>query len=164
MGLPSSGKSTLAGALAEVLDRQGIQCCLLDGDVLRSGLCKDLGFSDDDRHENIRRAAEVAKLVSSLGVLVIAAFITPLSSHQHLVREVLKDQSLDFVYLDCSIETCIERDVKGLYAAALEGRLHGMSGVDAPFDVPELPGIIHLSTSQLRIEECVQRLLKVLLN
>lgn len=142
MGLSGSGKSTIAKELKRILEAKGIVTTLLDGDNLRFGLNNNLGFSDDDRIENIRRAAEVAKLFVNAGVCTICCFITPNKQAQETVVQLIPEGKLFAIYLSTSIEECEKRDVKGLYAKARAGEIKGFTGIDSAFDIPDF---IHLS-------------------
>jgi len=135
-GLPSSGKTTLAKALRDHCQSTGYQVVLLDGDELRSGLCADLGYSDADRSENLRRAAQLARLLAAQGQLVICAFVTPKEHHRALVRQILGN-AVRLVHIDCPLEVCISRDVKGLYAKAAAGQMAGMTGLQDDFETPQ---------------------------
>lgn len=134
-GLPSAGKTTLARALRQELRKGGHKVALLDGDDLRGGLCADLGFSDVERAENIRRAAEIAKLLRTQEFLVICAFITPKQKHRDLIRSILGDQ-VKLIHVDCPLAVCIDRDVKGLYGKAKASLMTGMTGVQDGFETP----------------------------
>jgi len=153
-GLPSAGKTTLAGALAEELRKQGHNVCLLDGDELRKGPCQDLGFSDEDRAENLRRAAQMALAHVEQGSTVVAAFVTPKDKHRALVRDILGDK-VRLIHVDCPLEVCMERDVKGLYAKARNGELQGLTGVQDPFERPKNADL-RVPTGQLPLEKCVE--------
>ena len=135
-GLSGAGKSTLANALIRDLRSRGRAVLALDGDELRGGLCAGLGFSDADRAENLRRAAEVAKLGSTSGQCVVASFITPLESHRQLVARILHRQNLSLILVDAPLAVCRERDTKGLYAQAGKGKVDQMTGLSSPFDAP----------------------------
>ncbi len=135
-GLSGSGKSTLAVALERRLHAEGFATHLLDGDNVRTGLNRDLGFSDADRAENIRRVAEVAKLFAAAGVVVIAAFITPLRAHRRLVREIVGAEDFLEIYVAASFEACAKRDPKGLYAKAKAGNVAQFTGRDSAFEPP----------------------------
>ena len=137
-GRPSAGKTTLANELKAQLDQCGVASCILDGDVLRNAISKDLGFSLEDRAENLRRAAEIAKIIASSGIVVIAAFVTPLLSHRELINSILKKSVVQFVYLECSHEECVKRDAKGLYEKAKSGGVAEMTGVTSPFEIPAI--------------------------
>jgi adenylylsulfate kinase len=134
-GLSGAGKSTLSKALQRGLNESGHQgVLLLDGDRLREGLCRGLGFSDEDRSENLRRAAEVARLGVENGLLVVAAFITPLETQRRMVESIVGRDSISLVFLDASLEVCRRRDVKGLYGRAAAGGVQKMTGLTSTFD------------------------------
>ncbi len=152
-GLSGAGKSTLAGHLITHLRAQHIPVLALDGDDLRAGLCHELGFSDHDRAENLRRAAETARLGSQSGLSVVASFITPMESHRKLVAEILGSFSLSFVHVSAPIEVCRARDVKGLYAGARSGKISQMTGISSGFEIPTGVGLT-LMTAQQNIETC----------
>lgn len=135
-GLSGAGKSTLADRLAAELRAGSVPVLALDGDRLRTGLCRELGFSDADRAENLRRAAAVARLALDSGLNVVASFITPAESHRRLVAETIGADRLSLIWIDAPVGLCRERDVKGLYAAATAGRIGQMTGVSAPFEPP----------------------------
>lgn len=161
-GLSGSGKSTLASALEERLHRAGILTVLLDGDNIRTGLNSNLGFSDADRGENIRRIAEVAKLFANTGVVTLTSFITPLRGFREMAREIIGEADFHPIYVKASFETCAKRDVKGLYAKAARGDLKQFTGKDSGFEEP-LPGeALVLDTEQYSIEECVEQILTTL--
>lgn len=141
-GLSGSGKSTLANALERRLRADGMLTFILDGDSLRTGLNRDLGFSDEDRAENIRRVAEVARLFLQAGIIVISAFITPNEQLRNTVRTIVDEEDLIEVYVRCSFEKCKERDVKGLYAKAAAGRVPQFTGHDSLFEEPTKPQLI----------------------
>ena len=136
-GLSGSGKSTLANALERKLAEQGFVTKILDGDNIRSGLNADLGFSDEDRQENIRRIAEVARLFLDSGIVVITSFITPKRELRGKAREIVGAEDCTPVYIEASFETCAERDVKGLYAKAASGGVQNFTGKDSSFEAPE---------------------------
>jgi adenylylsulfate kinase len=156
-GLSGSGKSTLANALERRLHDEGISTQLLDGDNLRSGLNSDLGFSDKDRRENIRRVAEVAKLFASASVVTIAAFICPRAELRVLARDIIGAKDFFEVYLECSFETCEARDVKGLYAKAKAGGVEQFTGRDSAFEPGVLPDLT-LNTNDLSEADAAQQL------
>lgn len=137
-GLSGAGKSTLAVAVAAALDRRGVRSCILDGDDLRAGLNRDLGFSPADRGENVRRIAEVARLFCQQGCVTIVAAISPYSAGRQLARRTHADAGCRFieVYMNTPVEACERRDAKGLYARSRAGDLVGLSGVDAPYEPP----------------------------
>ncbi|ROR13159.1 adenylylsulfate kinase [Erwinia sp. JUb26] len=136
-GLSGSGKSTVAGALEQVLHRLGVSTYLLDGDNVRHGLCRDLGFSDDDRRENIRRVGEVAKLMVDAGLLVLTAFISPHRAERDMVREMLGEGRFIEVFVDTPLAICEARDPKGLYKKARAGELRNFTGIDSVYEAPE---------------------------
>ena len=161
VGLSGSGKSTLARALENELHRLGKLTALLDGDNLRSGLNKNLGFSAEDRLENIRRAAETAKILASNGVITICSLISPTREVRSMAKEIIKDKYLD-VFIDCPLEICEQRDVKGLYAKARKGLIPDFTGVSAPFE-PATEAEIIVNTHKSTIEEGLSQLLKAIL-
>lgn len=138
-GLPASGKTTLARALAAELQQLGRQACVLDGDELRQGLCADLGLSDADRSENIRRAGEVARLMVRAGVTVCCAFVSPFRADRDRVRALFEPTTFTEIHLDTPLNECVRRDPKGLYARARSGALAGLTGWDAPYEAPLTP-------------------------
>lgn len=147
-GLSGSGKSTVAGALEQTLHQRGVSTYLLDGDNVRHGLCRDLGFSDDDRKENIRRVGEVAKLMVDAGLVVLSAFISPHRAERQMVREMLGEGCFIEVFVDTPLAICESRDPKGLYKKARAGKLHNFTGVDAVYEAPN-DAEIHLNGEQL---------------
>lgn len=154
-GLPSSGKTTLAKALIEWCREKGRPFLALDGDVLRSGMCADLGFSKEDRMENVRRASHMARLAMDSGLTVIVSLVTPLSEMRELVAGILPAERLQIVAVDCPLEECQRRDVKGLYARAAAGLMKGMTGVDDLFEGPK-EGEFRVPSSQVSVEACLQ--------
>jgi adenylylsulfate kinase len=158
-GLSGSGKSTLAHRLERELHGAGRLVKALDGDNVRTGLNKNLGFSDEDRLENIRRVAEVAKLFADCGVVVIASFITPNNELRRLARAIIGDDDLLEVYVRASYETCAARDPKGLYAKVKAGEVKQFTGKDSGFEEPDRPDLI-LDTEALDEDACLSLLLK----
>ncbi|MFH1602892.1 MAG: adenylyl-sulfate kinase, partial [Pseudomonadota bacterium] len=140
-GLSSSGKSTLANALEVELHAQGLHTYILDGDNVRQGLNRDLGFTDADRVENIRRIAEVAKLMMDAGLIVLAAFISPFRSEREMARELIGPDNFVEVYVNTPLEVCEQRDVKGLYKKARMGLIPNFTGVNSPYEIPSHPDI-----------------------
>lgn len=140
-GLSGSGKSTLAGVLEQTLHQQGISTYLLDGDNVRYGLCQDLGFSDGDRHENIRRVGEVAKLMMDAGLVVLTAFISPHRHERQIVRDMLPNGRFIEIFVDTPLAVCEQRDPKGLYQKARAGEIKNFTGIDSPYEAPEKPEI-----------------------
>jgi len=160
-GLSGSGKSTLANALEIELHHQGKKTFLLDGDVVRQGLNQDLGFSDEDRIENIRRIAHVAKLMMDAGLIVICAFISPFKAERRLARGLAGKNRFIEVYLNTPIAICEERDVKGLYQKARAGNLTNLSGIGSDYEIPENPEII-IDTSITTIAEAIEQIQKLI--
>ena len=155
-GLSGSGKSTLARAAETRLFADGVDVTVLDGDTLRAGLCKDLGFSEADRTENVRRAAEVARLLRDAGQVVIVALISPLRSDRDLARQIIGD-GFEEVFVDADLGTCEQRDPKGLYAAARAGKISGFTGIDAPYEAPATPAL-RLITGKDSVEAATKTL------
>jgi adenylylsulfate kinase len=153
-GLSGAGKSTLAQGLDQYLFQHGMRSFVLDGDNVRHGLCGDLGFSNDDRVENIRRVGEVAKLFLDAGVIVIAAFISPFKQERDRVRALVADRDFIEVYCECPLTVCERRDVKGLYKKARSGDIANFTGISSPYEVPESPEII-VNTHAQAIDECI---------
>jgi adenylylsulfate kinase len=164
-GLPASGKSTIASALEQVLVQKGIFSFRLDGDNIRHGLNKNLGFSRDDRAENIRRIGEVAKLFAESGCIAITAFISPYISDRKQNRELQVAAGLPFleVFVDAPLDVCEERDPKGQYKMARSGEIKGFTGVDDPYEPPMNPELI-LRTAEMSVEECVLACLDLLVS
>lgn len=160
-GLPSAGKSTLANALSKKLHSFGIMSYVLDGDNIRHRLNKDLGFTPEDRKENIRRIGEVAALFVDAGLIAMTAFISPYRKDRRLARALLKKDEFIEVYVKCQITECERRDPKGMYKKAREGQIREFSGISAPYEEPENPEIV-LDTARMPVQECVQRLLDYL--
>lgn len=161
-GLSGSGKSTIAIALERELHKRGLLCRILDGDNIRSGINNNLGFTEADRIENIRRIAEVSKLFVDTGIITIAAFISPSNDIREMAANIIgKDDFLE-VYVSTPIEECERRDVKGLYAKARRGEIKNFTGISAPFEAPSHPALT-LDTSALSLEESVNKLLELIL-
>jgi len=160
-GLSASGKSTIAVATEVALHKQGCHTYILDGDNVRHGLNKNLGFSPEDRNENIRRISEVAKLFTDCGIVNLIAFISPYLSDRLTARKLSGDRSFIEVFVDCPLEICEQRDPKGAYRKAREGIIKEFTGINAPYEKPHTPEI-HLRTDQLSVEECVQSIMSYL--
>jgi len=160
-GLSASGKSSVANAFARRLFERGNQVFVLDGDNVRHGLNKDLGFDEDGRKENIRRIGEVSKLFVENGQIVLTAFISPYREDRQVVRELVDAGEFIEVYVKCSVETCEKRDPKGLYKKARNAEISNFTGISAPYEEPENPEII-LDTELNSIEECVDQLTGIL--
>ncbi|MEH7094364.1 adenylyl-sulfate kinase [Neobacillus vireti] len=160
-GLSGSGKSTIANAVSSELYRQGINEYVLDGDNIRHGLNKDLGFSDYDRTENIRRIGEVAKLFVDSGAIVTTAFISPFRSDRDQVRELFEEGEFIEVYIDCPLEQCEARDPKKLYEKARRGEIKDFTGIDSPYEAPERPEIT-IRSDKLTVTEAVAQIFQYL--
>ena len=161
-GLPGSGKSTLAFDLEWRLIHCGRACFVLDGDNVRQGLNGDLGFTPDDRRENIRRVAEVARLMNDAGLIVISAFISPYDADRRMARAIVGEGRFVEAYLSANVETCERRDPKGLYARARSGQVSHFTGVSAPYEVPECPDIV-LATGEQSVSDCTDRMFAYLM-
>ena len=160
-GLSGSGKSTLAIALERELYQQGILCRILDGDNIRSGINNNLGFSETDRTENIRRIAEVSKLFVDCGIVTLAAFISPTNAIRQMAARIIGEPDFLEVYVSTPIEECEKRDVKGLYAKARRGEIKDFTGISSPFEAPENP-FISIDTSRQPLEESVKMLMNAI--
>jgi len=162
-GLSASGKSTIAVAFEQVLLQRGKHAYRLDGDNIRMGLNKNLGFSAEDRAENIRRIGEVAKLFADAGIITLTSFISPYRADRDNVRKLHEAAKLPFieVFVDCDINVAEQRDPKGLYKKARAGEIKGFTGIDDPYEAPSNPEL-HLKTHELSVEESVQALLDLL--
>lgn len=161
-GLSGSGKSTLAIALERELYKRGILCRILDGDNIRSGINNNLGFSEADRTENIRRIAEVSKLFVDCGIVTIAAFISPTNAIRSMAADIIGAEDFLEVYVSTPIEECEKRDVKGLYAKARRGEIKEFTGISSPFEVPE-NAFISIDTSKQPLEASVNTLMEAIL-
>ncbi|WP_026693479.1 adenylyl-sulfate kinase [Peribacillus kribbensis] len=162
-GLSGSGKSTIANAFSSFLFQEGISEYVLDGDNVRHGLNKDLGFSDEDRTENIRRIGEVAKLFVDSGKIVTTAFISPFRSDRDQVRSLFEEGEFIEVFVDCPIEECERRDPKKLYAKARRGEIKDFTGIDSPYEAPVKPEIT-IHSNSLSVEESVKQIAEDLKN
>jgi len=161
-GLSGSGKSTVANATEKMLHDMGLQTYILDGDNVRMGLNKDLGFSPSDRTENIRRITEVAKLFADSGSLVLTAFISPYREDREKAREIISSEDFIEVFVSADLSVCEERDPKGLYKKARAGEIKGFTGIDAPYEAPLNPELI-VETDKNNIEACAQIVIDYLL-
>jgi adenylylsulfate kinase len=161
-GLSGSGKTTLSDALEEELFKRGYKTYILDGDKIRDGLCKDLGFSEEDRTENIRRVGEVANLMRDSGLIVLSAFISPFEKDRQVVRQTIGADNLVRIFVDCPLEICEQRDVKGLYKKARTGEIKKFTGISSPFEIPEESELI-LKTAENSIEELIGMILEFIL-
>ncbi|ABB56969.1 adenylyl-sulfate kinase [Synechococcus elongatus] len=160
-GLSGSGKSTLAHAVEAQLFERGCRTFVLDGDNVRHGLCADLGFSDSDRQENIRRIGEVAKLFMEAGVITLAAFVSPFRADRDRVRALVADGEYIEVYCQASLDICEQRDVKGLYAKARAGQIPEFTGISSPYEAPEAAEL-QIDTGSRSLEDCVAQVLDYL--
>ncbi len=160
-GLSASGKSTLAHALEDYLHKQGIRTMVLDGDNIRRGLCKDLGFSDADREENIRRIGEVSKLLLDAGVFVMTAFISPFRKDRQIARDLVPSGDFIEIYCRASLDTCEERDPKGLYKKARAGEIPEFTGISSPYEEPEKPELV-VETGEMTIDESIETIVNYL--
>ncbi|HYD81573.1 MAG TPA: adenylyl-sulfate kinase [Paucimonas sp.] len=160
-GLSGSGKSTIAGLVEQRLAGMGMHTYLLDGDNIRQGLCRDLGFSAGDRVENIRRIGEVARLMVDAGLVTLTAFISPFRSDREMVRRLLPNGEFVEVFVDAPLEECERRDPKGLYRKARAGQLSDFTGIDSPYEAPLAPAI-HLETARHSAEACAAQVIDYL--
>jgi adenylylsulfate kinase len=160
-GLSGSGKSTLAHAVEEKLYQHKCRTYVLDGDNVRHGLCGDLGFSDEDRKENIRRIGNVAKLFLDAGTIVLTAFISPFHEDRKTVRNLVLPGDFLEIYCNAPLEVCEQRDVKGIYKKAREGLINDFTGISSPYEVPSNPEIT-VNTGEDSLEECVSQIMKLL--
>lgn len=159
-GLSGAGKSTIAHAVEERLHQLGCRTYVLDGDNVRHGLCGDLGFSIEDRHENIRRLGEVSKLFADAGVITLSAFISPLRADREKVRQLAGDDFIE-IYCNCPIEICEERDIKGLYKKARKGEIKDFTGISSPYEEPDQAEVV-IDTSRASIDMAVAQVLACL--
>jgi len=160
-GLSGSGKSTLAYALEYILHKNNIQTYVLDGDNIRQGLCKDLGFSAGDRTENIRRIGEVSRLFLDSGKIVLTAFISPFINDRKIVRELVNKDEFIEVFCDSPLDVCELRDPKGLYKKARSGEIPDFTGINSPYESPEYPELT-LKTNELSVQQCLEKLISYL--
>lgn len=162
-GLSGSGKSTVAMGVERELHKRGILCRILDGDNIRAGINNNLGFSEEDRKENIRRIAEIGKLFVHTGIVTLACFVSPTNDIRQLAREIIGEEDFKEVFVSTPIEECERRDVKGLYARARRGEVKNFTGISAPFEAPEHP-TLSIDTSRLSLEESVNAVISLILN
>ncbi|MEQ9402622.1 MAG: adenylyl-sulfate kinase [Cyclobacteriaceae bacterium] len=158
-GLSGSGKSTLASGLEAYFHKNGCNTFILDGDNIRSGLNKDLDFSEESRKENIRRIAEVAKLFLDAGVIVLTAFISPFKEDRAFAKELVGSDNFFEIHVDCPLEVCEKRDVKGLYKKARSGKIKHFTGIDSPFEIPTNPNLV-VDTMNTSLEFCLKQLVQ----
>ena len=161
-GLSGSGKSTLANAVNAALFNKGLSTYVLDGDNIRHGLCKDLGFSDSDREENIRRIGEVSKLFLDAGIIVLTAFVSPFRSDREKARRLVKENDFVEIYCAANLEVCEERDTKGLYAKARAGQIKDFTGISSPYEEPQKPEL-NVDTGLKGLDESVDDVISKLI-
>lgn len=162
-GLSGSGKSTIAIALEKELYAMGYHCYLLDGDNVRTGLCDNLGFSEEDRSENIRRIAEISKLFVDAGTICINAFVSPTIEMRQMARQIIGAENFVEVYINTPLEVCEQRDVKGLYKKARAGEIKNFTGIDAPYEAPLQPNV-EIETIKQSVENACQLIINQLVN
>lgn len=160
-GLSGSGKSTLAHSIEEKLHQINCRTYVFDGDNVRHGLCSDLGFSKEDRTENIRRISEMCNLFVDAGVIALTAFISPFKKDRAFVKKLLKENDCIEIYCDCPVEVCEQRDVKGLYKKAREGIIKEFTGISSPYEAPEKPDLV-LDTARQTLDHCVKAVIDLL--
>ena len=159
-GLSGSGKTTIALRLEHYFFLKGFKVFILDGDNVRNGLCRDLGFCEEDRKENLRRVGEVSRLMLDAGLTVICAFISPSAEDRMAIKKIVGEERFIEVYVNCSLKVCEERDVKGLYAKARKGIIPNFTGISAPYDPPVLPDI-EVHTAEETVEESMYKIIKL---
>lgn len=162
-GLSGSGKSTIAKQVERLLFNKGYFVQLLDGDNVRTGLCNNLGFSIEDRTENIRRIAELSALYVRSGIICINSFVSPTREIRSVAKQIIGEDDFFEVYIDASLETCEKRDVKGLYKKARAGEIKGFTGIDSPYEAPKTVSL-HIDTNTLSIQESTQHLVHLILS
>lgn len=160
-GLSGSGKSTIAVELERKLSERGVLCHILDGDNVRSGINRGLGFSNEDRRENIRRIAEVCRLFTETGIVTLATFVSPTNELRAMARAIIGDADYREIYISTPIEECERRDVKGLYKKARQGLIKDFTGVTSPFEAPISPALV-IDTTNRSVEECVNDILSMI--
>lgn len=160
-GLSGSGKSTIAIALEQRLSQMGILCRILDGDNVRTGINRGLGFSEEDRRENIRRIAEVCKLFTHTGIVTLAAFVSPTQELRTMAEEIIGAEDFAEIHVSTPLEECERRDIKGLYAKARRGEIGDFTGISSPFEEPQHP-TLRIDTTDKSVEECVDEVLNVI--
>lgn len=162
-GLSGSGKSTIALGVERELHKRGILCRILDGDNIRAGINSNLGFSEEDRRENIRRIAEIGKLFVDTGIVTIACFVSPTIELREMARDIIGEEDFHEVYIATPLDECERRDVKGLYARARRGEVKDFTGISAPFEAPTHPDLT-LDTSQMTLKEEVEAVVELIMN
>ena len=154
-GLSGAGKTTIAQHFEVALNKRGYLTQVLDGDNIRSGINNNLGFSEEDRYENIRRISEVSKLLMDSGIICINSFISPTNEIRDMAKQIIGEENFIEVFVDAPIDVCEQRDVKGLYKKARRGEIKNFTGIDSPFDIPEDADVV-LHTDKLSVDECVE--------
>ncbi len=162
-GLSGSGKSTVALGVERELHKRGLLCRILDGDNIRAGINNNLGFSQEDRKENIRRIAEIGKLFVQTGIITLACFVSPTEEIRRLARLIIGEEDFFEVYVSAPLEVCEQRDVKGLYARARRGEVKDFTGISSPFEPPAHPAL-DIDTSRLSLEECVKSVTNLIIS
>lgn len=162
-GLSGSGKSTIANAVEQELFKSGMKTYSLDGDNIRSGINKGLGFTEEDRHENLRRIAEVAKLFVDAGIITIGAFVSPLQKDREQIKSIIGEKDFIEIFVNTSLAECERRDVKGLYKKARSGEIKNFTGIDSPYEPPLNPDIL-IETEKESIEEAVRKVINFVTN
>ena len=162
-GLSGSGKSTVALGVERELHKRGLLCRILDGDNIRAGINNNLGFSQEDRKENIRRIAEIGKLFVQTGIITLACFVSPTEEIRRLARLIIGEEDFFEVYVSAPLEVCEQRDVKGLYAKARRGEVKDFTGISSPFEAPAHPAL-DIDTSRLSLEECVKSVTNLIIS
>ena len=162
-GLSGSGKSTVALGVERELHKRGLLCRILDGDNIRAGINNNLGFSQEDRKENIRRIAEIGKLFVQTGIITLACFVSPTEEIRRLARLIIGEEDFFEVYVSAPLEVCEQRDVKGLYAKARRGEVKDFTGISSPFEPPAHPAL-DIDTSRLSLEECVKSVTNLIIS
>ena len=162
-GLPASGKTTIARELEKKLYKRGTHTYILDGDNVRHGLNRDLGFSKDERRENIRRIAEVAKLFSDAGIITICAFVSPYKADRIAARNLVEDSEFIEVFVKCPVDICMERDPKSMYKKAVSGKKKAFTGVNDPYEEPDTPEVI-IESDKITIEESADKIINYLIH
>lgn len=162
-GLSGSGKSTIAIALEQRLSQMGILCRILDGDNVRTGINRGLGFSEEDRRENIRRIAEVCRLFTHTGIVTLAAFVSPTQELRTMAEEIIGAEDFAEIHVSTPLEECERRDIKGLYAKARRGEIGDFTGISSPFEEPQHPAL-RIDTTNKRVDECVDEILNIIEN
>ncbi len=161
-GLSGSGKSTIADAVEADLNARGFTTYLLDGDNIRNGLSRNLGFSDEDRTENIRRAGEVAKYFVDAGIVVLCAFISPFKKDRKMVRDMMERDEFIEIFVNCTVDVCEQRDKKGLYKQARAGELKNFTGIDSPYEVPDKPEL-EVRSYQMNVVKAAEKVIRYIL-